>query len=174
MGSFTTAIAGFVAMRVLDAKKDERTYQRERAARDDARRDKLRERHAEFQRLTLIDLQEAFLNLIHSAGAMHTNNSRIFGDGDWKDNSVYRPVELSVLNSEAQAKTMLLIGRVSDDTARELATKTKVACTLAYAAKDKREADQAMGHALQCFFQVNAQISKLLRELNQFPDAPLT
>ena len=167
MGSFATAIAGFIAMRVLDARKDERTYEREKAARDDLRRDKLRERHADFQRQTLLDLQDCLLKLLHSAAAMHTNNTKIFGDGFWKQGAVYRPNELSLLYSDAQAKSILLIGRLSDDKAREFATQTKLDCTLAYSADNKAEGDAAINNAFQSFNRVNAQIGKLLRELNQ-------
>ena len=153
--------------RRLDARKDERTFEREKAARDDARKDKLRESHTEFQRQTLLDLQDCLLKLIHSAVAMHKNNTAIFGDGIWKEGAVYRPNELSLLYSDAQAKSILLIGRLSDDKARDLATQTKVDCTIAYNAENETEGDEAINRAFQSFMQVNAQISKLLRELNQ-------
>jgi hypothetical protein len=48
-----------------------RTREREREARDDARRAQRREARIAFQRQTLLDLQEAMQQLARSAGAAH-------------------------------------------------------------------------------------------------------
>jgi hypothetical protein len=65
-GGFATAALSFVSLRILDARKDERTYLREKAAREEARRDAILETRNRYQRTVLFELQDAIFNLVQA------------------------------------------------------------------------------------------------------------
>src|SRR5580658_7949217 len=73
VGSATTLI-GFVAKAVTD-------WWRERTTREEARRDKFFERRADFQRQTLLNLQDAVMELIRTAGENHHQDVMAFRKG---------------------------------------------------------------------------------------------
>jgi hypothetical protein len=66
-GGFATAALSFVSLRILDARKDERTYLREKAAREDTRRDAIIEARNRYQRTVLFELQDAVFNLVQAS-----------------------------------------------------------------------------------------------------------
>lgn len=66
-----TLLLGYLTKAVSDWIQHRRTTEREREARREARLEKLAERRITFQRQTLLDLQEAMMQLIRSAGATH-------------------------------------------------------------------------------------------------------
>jgi len=59
-----TGVFTILMVRWSDARKDQRTYQREKAAREDVCRDRIIEKRNEFQRQTLLELQNAIHKLM--------------------------------------------------------------------------------------------------------------
>jgi hypothetical protein len=80
-----TLLVGFGVKSVSDWFQDRRALRREREARTEARRDQLRERRSDFQRQTLLDLQEAASDLIRACGAIYVQNVAAFRQtGLWR------------------------------------------------------------------------------------------
>ena len=114
-----SAFLGFAFSSILDWGRDARTYKREKAAREAARRDAILERRNEFQRETLLSLQEAVLRLMQTSAKLHLlylDNLKTHGTGYATD----APAELAKDNQDANGLTAMLSSRVRDEEVRTL------------------------------------------------------
>lgn len=111
-GGFATAALSYLSLRALDARKDERTYQREKSARDEARRDAIIERRNSIQRKTLFELQDAVFNFVQ---ACSFNATRDRSSAKWEATKD----EISEAMRKGYALTAKLSVRVRDDEIRE-------------------------------------------------------
>jgi hypothetical protein len=66
-----TLLLGYATKSLTDWLEHRRNTRREREAREAVRRDQRFERRTSFQRQTLLDLQEASMQLARSVGAIH-------------------------------------------------------------------------------------------------------
>jgi hypothetical protein len=169
---FITGSVGLGSGIVLEWLRDKRTYERERVARDDARRDKQVEQRNkqieqrnDLQRQTLLDLQEALLKLMQSAGSAHSLNARVHTtSGAWNHN--HYPEEFNDTLRLAQATSTLLVVRIRDRDVRNEADAVKIHCARVTGAKNRIESDSGMEQASKLFSSVNTRIGELIRELD--------
>jgi hypothetical protein len=119
-----TLLLGFATKSLSDWLENRRNTRRERAAREAVRREQLFERRTSFQRQTLLEIQEASMQLVRSVGAIHHEDKMAYrSTGEWGKQRVGD--DLSEANRLAQARTGMLAARVRDDTIRELIGKLK-------------------------------------------------
>jgi uncharacterized coiled-coil protein SlyX len=115
-----TALLGFVTSSILEWLRDRRASEREREAREAARRVQQFERRANFQRETLINLQDAVVKLSRTAGRMHhlaTMEQR--KTGKWGGHLFSEDLDDDA--HHANVTIMVLTSRVRDDRIREMA-----------------------------------------------------
>src|ERR1700680_2831546 len=117
--SVETLLLGYLTKSISDWLDFRRISKREREAREEARRDKLFERRVEFQRATLLDLQEAVMNLVRTASQMHVQDIKAHNEtGIWQRQLFGE--ELSEAARLAHARVALLSVRVRDEAVRNL------------------------------------------------------
>lgn len=114
-----TLILGYLLKSVSESVQHRRTLGREREGREAERRDKAFERRVTFQRATLLELQEAIMDLMRTTAAMHHRDIMALKQtGQWQK-QLYGE-ELSEANRLAMARTSMLTVRVRDAKVREL------------------------------------------------------
>ena len=119
-----TLLLGYAAKSLDEWLGYRRNARREREAREAVRRDQVFERRTSFQRQTLLDLQEAAMQLARSVGAINHEDKLAYNStGEWSKQQL--PDDLSEGNRLAQARTGMLGARVRDDSIRELLAKLK-------------------------------------------------
>jgi hypothetical protein len=165
-GGFATAALSYVLLRSSDARKDERTYQREKAARDEARRDAIIERRNDFQRRTLLHLQDAVQASIRNAAQMHHLDTMAKREGKaW--HSQYYPDDLSDKTLLANTRTTKLGVRVRDENIRILVDQFKSECADVLFSSSEQDGDRKLSQASDSFKLLNDLIGIALRQLNE-------
>lgn len=166
LGSFATAGLGFLALRVLDARKDERTYRRKKAARREARRDKIIEKRNEFQRQTLLELQDAVQQSIRDTAELQLHDIRAAREGfEWRKNSF--PHELSERTRLTNVQTMRLGVRVRDEQIRLLLSTFRKCCTNVQFATNEQASERQMSESSDKFAELNDRIGQVIRQLDE-------
>jgi hypothetical protein len=157
---------GYAAKFFTDWLHDRRSAEREREARGAVRRDQLFERRTTFQRQTLLDLQEAALELARAVGLAHHQDYLAFrATGQWGKQLIGE--DLSERERLAHARTSLLGARVRDDPTRELVTKLKNYAGETVHSETRDESERAllgMGLALE---ELNQRVGEVLRKLDE-------
>jgi len=74
-----SAVVGYIGAMVTEYLRDSRARAREREARDASRRERLQVRRSDFQRETLLNLQEAVMHLARACGRMHHHDEDVHG-----------------------------------------------------------------------------------------------
>src|SRR5260370_33013473 len=119
-----TLLLGYILSSISESVRHRRALEREREAREAERRDKAFERRVTFQRATLLDLQDAIMDLMRTSGAMHHKDIMALKQtGEWQKH-LYGD-ELSEANRLAMARTSMLTVRVRDTKVRELIARLK-------------------------------------------------
>jgi hypothetical protein len=115
-----TLVAGYLMKAVSERLEHSRILQRERENRRETRRMQLAERRADFQRQTLLDLQEAIQDLARATGAAHHEDRMAFKKTQvWQRQPLGEKLNNDLLN--ASRRCMLLLVRINDDSIRILA-----------------------------------------------------
>jgi hypothetical protein len=163
-----TLLIGFATGAVTEWLRDRRTEGRERKARKEARRDQFLERRKDFQRQTLLDLQEAVMELIRTAGEMHYQDLMASRKaGKW----VSQPVtdELNERARIVQARTTLLSVRVRDDSVRGFVDELKGHASSLVVSKSQAESEATFANINPIFQKLNERVGQLLREMDDLP-----
>jgi hypothetical protein len=168
-GGFATAALSYLSLRVLDARKAERTYQREKVARDAARRDILLERRSQFQRQTLLDLQDAVMKLVRTTGEMQHLDIMSSRAGERWHEKPY-PNDLDQRAHSAAVQTTVLGVRVSDESIRNLLKQLKAGTNGVLFSRNLNEAERATGMMAEVFDLLNERIGEVLRKLDDIDD----
>jgi len=114
-----TLLLGYILSSISESVRHRRTLEREREAREAERRDKAFERRVTFQRATLLELQDAIMDLMRTSGAMHHQDiMALKRTGQWQKQ--FYGDELSEAHRLAMARTTVLTVRVRDIRVREL------------------------------------------------------
>ena len=161
-----TTLAGFIAGALTEWFRDWHATRREHQARKAKRTDDLFDRQVEFQRQTLLDLQEAIAQLGRATGAIHHQDDMAFRrTGRWER----RPVgeDLSEEHRKAVIRTSMLCVRARDDEVRKLVDQLRTECTHALMAGGPEEAGQVMASAMKVFERANDRIGAVLRQLDE-------
>jgi hypothetical protein len=159
-----TLLLGFAIKFVSDWVQHKRDLERDRETRKEARHDLLAERRTDFQRQTLLDLQEAVQDIARAAGAVHVEDARAYKQtGQWQKQRI--PEELDQQILLANRRVMLLNVRVRDAELRQLVEKVAVACSHSeHLSKDSSMV--AIGAVGLVLIQVHERIGTLLRTLD--------
>jgi hypothetical protein len=157
-----TLLLGYATKAVSDWLQHRRTSERERQAREAARLDRLSERRTNFQRQTLLDLQEAVMQLIRTTGAMHHRDVMAFRKtGEWQKQLFGE--ELSENNRLANVRCSMLAVRVRDDSVRDLVAVVKSHAGDAGMCASQEEGERAMRAMAAESEKLNQRIGELLR-----------
>lgn len=168
-------LLGFGTKFVSDWFQDKRTLQRERETRDALRRDQLAERRANFQRQTLLELQEAVQDLVRATGAAHVQDERMFREtGRWQRQPLGEEINQQIFL--ANRSVLLLTVRVRDQALRDavsrfrsISNQTESLDNLRSNASDSelRSASfAALQNATTLIEQIHERIGELLRMLD--------
>lgn len=156
-GGALTIIAGWLA--------DRRASERERERRMDERRERSLVRRNDFQRESLLALQDASQRLLRSAGAMlHQDVVAHRTTGKWQRQQFGD--ELSNEQLRAMTDTMLLTSRVRDEKARGLADQLRVQAAAVSSSAGEDQAERAMVVAGDIQQMLIQRIGQVVRELD--------
>lgn len=163
-----TLLLGYATKTINDWIHHRRVSEREREARRSLRQDQIFERRVAFQRQTLLELQEAVMELIRCAGAMHhLDEMEHRRTGRWHK-QLYEE-DLSEQARLANARTTLFAVRVRDDSVRDLVTEMKSHVTASVFSRSPEEGQQELNLMVKTFETLNHRIGEVLRELDDLP-----
>jgi hypothetical protein len=156
-GGALTIIAGWLA--------DRRAWLRDRERRLDERRERFLVRRSDFQRESLLALQDASQRLMRTAGAMHHQDVVEYRTtGKWQRQQFGD--DLSNQQLHANTDTMLFTSRIRDDKVRDLADRLRIYVHEIASSPDEATADGRLlvaGNTQQTLIQ---RIGQLVRELD--------
>ncbi|HSW94972.1 MAG TPA: hypothetical protein VLI88_02310 [Patescibacteria group bacterium] len=160
-----TLILGYVGSLLTESRRDARLAQREEKARTDARALASADRRDEFQRKTLLELQEALMVVARITAEMHSEDRRGFkATGQWTGG-----LHSEGLDQRGQAANGVLSTiavRVLDDRLRATVDEFHKAAThAAVIARTREEAVEAMSVMTNSMVRANERIGELLRSL---------
>ena len=165
-----TAFLGFVMAWISEWFRDRRTATREREGRDAARRLQLFERRTNFQRETLLNLQDAVAKLARAAGRMNFLDEMEYRKtGKW--GGFLFPEDLDQDAHQANVTTMLLTSRVRDDHIRQMANELRGHASrvgISPSKEDETKALESMGALLEPLYE---RIGGVIRKLDDDEDA---
>ena len=123
------------------------------------------EQRTGFQRQTLLDLQEASIQLARAVAAIHHQDKIAYRTtGKWGKQSVSD--DLSEGIRVAQARTGMLGARVRDDAIRELIDKLKNRSVEAVSSPTPEDSDRADIGVTVIYDELNQRIGEVLRKLD--------
>jgi hypothetical protein len=160
-----SAFGGYLIAAVTEYLRDQRARTREREARAEARKLQLFERRSDFQRETLLTLQEAVLQLARAAGrAHHLDEMEFRKTGKWGGN-LY-PEDLDNAAHDASVKTLMYMMRVRDDDVRELMKKFREHANQVGICRSREQSTQAIQEAIAVSEPLHERIGLILRKLD--------
>ena len=160
-----TAFGGYISAQISDWLRDRRTHEREREARNAIRQNTVLERRNEFQRQTLLDLQEWAMKLMQSVGSAHLFDMRRWAkDREWHVERYPDDTNSAIQTSNAQ--TAMLGVRVRNEDVKNLLWRLKHEADTITAAKTPKMAQTAIGEASTLFVLFNEKIGQVLIELD--------
>ncbi|WP_154722031.1 hypothetical protein [Ciceribacter sp. T2.26MG-112.2] len=164
-----TLIIGVVLKGFYDSLADRRIARRERDARIETRRDARLLRRAEFQRETILALQEQLAKLTRATGKMHHadimefRKTRVWGKGQFPDDANNNAFE-------ATTQISVLRVRIDDDGVRDTASKFTSACASVALARSEDEAEARLRFAIGMLEELSEQIGEVLRNLERIEE----
>jgi hypothetical protein len=156
---------GFASSQLSEWLKDRRAYEREQASRVSTRRDKQLERRNDFQRQTLLELQEEAIKVIQNASACHHVDKMSIRKNGKRGQEPY-PEAINLGVQLANARTALLGVRVHDEEVRSLLKRFKDQCSFAFLDDDEDMREALIQAAGSSFVELNNRIGKILRLLD--------
>jgi hypothetical protein len=168
-----TLIIGFAISSVSDWLKYRRDSERERAARIETRRDQRSEQRRNFQRQTLLELQEAVQDLARASGATHHHDEMAFRQtGRWQRDPLSE--ELNDQFFQANRRVLLLVVRVRDESLRSTVQRFKTLTnqTATFERGNSTDSDlrdasnAALQGAVTLIEQIHERIGEILRTLD--------
>jgi hypothetical protein len=164
-----TLLLGYITKSISDWLQHQRTGEREREAREAARREQLFERRSTFQRQTLLDLQEALMQLARTIGEMNSRDNVTYRDtGKWQ-RQLYG-ADLAEGNRLANARTAMLGVRVRDDSVRDLLQQFKDHCTAVTMSASQADCERSLRSMSAVFVTLNQRIGEVLGKLDDDAD----
>jgi hypothetical protein len=155
---FITLIIGWVLSEMGSWFKD----QREERARKRMRAEQKLDQEVNFQRQTLIDLQEQLFELAKITGDFYSEDTIVYKkSGVWGKN--YKEDELNQRQQDIIIRANILTVRVADDQLRYQADRMRSFCTTISIARSPDEADEKFNEVMQLFGELNDHLGKLLR-----------
>lgn len=148
---------------------DTRQLTREREARREQRREAISLRRVEFQRATLLELQERLLDLGRMVTRAQIEDFRAFkASGNWHSGLLSEEVNEGV--RVAQASVTRLLERVRDNQVRSLASSFSENCVSVTIAPSRADSDRCYHNMLRTSGELNARLGVVLRSLDDDED----
>lgn len=175
-----TAILGFASGAILEWARDARAHKREREAqastrdrereaRDAARRDQRFKWRTDFQRETLLNLQEEAFKLMRTASEAHHHDVMALRAGVPWHKQLY-PLDLSDRHFSAAVQTKKLQVRVADEGVRKLVDELKELSGSVLFSRNEEVGEQASAKMALAYDELNDRIGELLRKLEDDED----
>lgn len=159
-----TLFLGSLATLALDWLKDERSSKREKKVRAEEKRNRTEERRDNFQRETLIALQDALFQFVRSNYQINLQDRISFRKTKiWRSSLVSWDVDEK--NRDASEKITLLKVRVLDTPIRNLVEKIQQEGVNMHTSNTPQEAKTALTEMDKYYDQINEKIGNLLRTL---------
>jgi predicted component of type VI protein secretion system len=160
-----TLVGGYAGALLTEAVRDKRAAEREERARASQREHVVADRRADFQRETLLALQDAISRLVRCAGeTAHHDLMASRQRGQWTKAPVGEDLNQRFFTAMVDTNTYVV--RVLDEQVRELVTELRDRITtVAVAASSQSEANHALNEVTDLFVAVNGRIGELLRTL---------
>jgi hypothetical protein len=160
-----TLLLGYALKAFTDWLQRRRASKRERESRGAALSGHLLERRTAFQRETLLDLQDAMMQLMRTTGVINVEDSVAFREsGLWHKEPLGD--ELSENHRLASARATMLAVRVHDDAVRNLVIAVQRHVDSVVVAESEGESDQGVDAAMVEFDKLNQRIGEILRQLD--------
>lgn len=161
-----TLLLGFALNALLESLRRRHELKRDRESRRETRRDQLAEQRRNFQRETLLALQEAVMDLMRATGAAHHHDEMEYRrTGEWHKTKYTE--ELDQAHMIAMGRTGMLGVRVRDDELRNLVSSFRD-CSAGEAVSGSPELGRAALDEMATFFdKIQQQIGQLLRTLDE-------
>ncbi len=160
-----TLIVGLVLKGLFDFFTERRATKREREARSEERRQTALLKHVEFQRETLLTLQDATAKFMGFFGTAYLHDRAAFLQGaSWGQALLPKDVDQGFHAAEVDVNRLRV--RISDDKVREMSLALKTAAKNALTAGDMNSADALMSEAAKISISLNERIGELLRNLH--------
>jgi hypothetical protein len=164
-----TALLGYVGSLLTESLRDKRATAREREARHSLTRAQLLERRANFQRETLLRLQDEALKLARAAGRMnHLDEMRFRETRKW--GGTLFPDGLSDDAFQANVTIMVLTSRVRDDRIREIVSAFRTHANCVGTSPTREAATKALEKMSQLIEPLHTRIGEVLRQLDDDED----
>lgn len=158
-------IAGGVLTMLSAWLADRRLMLRDREKRREERHERLVTRRNDFQRETLLALQNASQKLIRNAGAALVADTLAFrAGGSWRAQKLPDDLDSDILRQ--MTETLLLASRIRNDDVRDLADRLRRHVGEITFASDQNHAENRMAAATETHSQLIARIGQILRELD--------
>jgi hypothetical protein len=163
-------VLGYVFSLLTEAFRDRRQTARERQARGDER-EAVKAAHVEaderrrrdFQRETLLELQEVLHDLGRTYGAEHhVDIMNVRRTGSWRPRPLLSE-EISKMSQEANKRSNILLARVDDDLLRGFVRDMKDGGGGILLAKSEDQSSEALARSSDAFELANQRIGDLLR-----------
>jgi hypothetical protein len=149
--------------------QNKRALSRERETREATRHDQRIASRITFQRETLLELQEAAMQLARATGRTNYLDEMAFREGgEWRKNLL--PPDLDEGYRVAQARVLMLAVRVRDETVRKLVDQLKDASTATIFSAQRDSADRALTFVVSAHEELQKRIGELLREIDSSDD----
>ena len=164
-----TLVVGALLKGIFDMLSDRRSHRREREARYEQRRDALALRRAEFQRETLLKLQDVISQMTRLTGRINHEDVMAFRQsGAWRQNRLPEDVNQGYLEATMQMGQLRV--RVRDDSIRELAAHFSSTCAGVGMATSEDESRALIDEIVSVRDQLVERLGAVLRSLDDGED----
>ncbi|PYV75386.1 MAG: hypothetical protein DMG96_17365 [Acidobacteria bacterium] len=149
------------------------TSQRERETRRELRRDQLAERRADFQRETLIQLQEATTDLSRAVGWASGQDETAFEQtGQWGKREHHTDVDVQA--NVAMGRTLMFMVRLRDRPLRDLVEEFRIQVIQVLGSTDKQHSHRSFANMQDEYEKVQRRLGELLRTLDDEESSTFT
>jgi hypothetical protein len=160
-----TLVIGYLLKSSSDWVQHRRTLNRDRETRQADRSAQLAERRTDFQRQTLLDLQEAVMDVARTTGAMHHHDQMGYRNtGQWQ-RALY-PADLDAAAAAAMRHTSILMVRVRDVFVRELVRRFREHSARVTTRASKEVSESELAEMATVFEELQHRIGELLRQID--------
>lgn len=160
-----TLILGALAKGVGDWLLESRKAQTDREARREVRDEEVRAKMLEFQRVNLLEVQEAAQALARATGkAQHDDLMAFRKTGVWGKNLYSEEASQGSLDGHIRLTRLRV--RVADDEIRSLIEQFSSSCSRHVFCKSESAGEACMGEAMDIFQRLNERIGVVLRSIS--------
>lgn len=165
LATFLSLLAGSVLAIGSGWVSDRRSAARDREKREAEYRERLIGRRDEFQRETLLQLQDAAMRLLRATGAaLHADTMAFRSTGRWQRQKLGE--DQSEGHRLAVQETLVLATRVRDEQVRELADALRIRCSDTLFSESELTGQQAMLAAAATHGELTQRIGELVRQID--------